>query len=217
MATFAALAGVKLPENDREGKPIIFDSYDMSPVLFGTGKSTAQNLVLLHRERTDARRGPRRQLQVRVQSARRRRRQDRRSRRRHQPWLEGPEKYVATVPQVFDLWQDPQERYDIFMNNYTERTWTLVTINDAIKNLMKTYVQYPPRKLQSEGYTGPITLSGYERFQFVRDVLWPKKGFKFRCRAETSRIDRERPRYLPGPLRRNAGRVKWGTSQQQIS
>ena len=35
----------------------------------------------------------------------------------------GAEKYVATVPQVFDLWQDPQERYDIFMNNFTERTW----------------------------------------------------------------------------------------------
>ena len=40
----------------------------------------------------------------------------------------GPQKYVATVPQVFDLWQDPQERYDLFMNNYTERTWTMVTI-----------------------------------------------------------------------------------------
>ena len=39
MATFAALAGVKLPENDRAGQPIIFDSYDLSPVLFGTGKS----------------------------------------------------------------------------------------------------------------------------------------------------------------------------------
>jgi arylsulfatase A-like enzyme len=39
MATFASLAGVKLPENDREGKPIIFDSYDMSPILFGKGKS----------------------------------------------------------------------------------------------------------------------------------------------------------------------------------
>ena len=25
MATFASIAGVKLPENDREGKPIIFD------------------------------------------------------------------------------------------------------------------------------------------------------------------------------------------------
>ena len=71
----------------------------------------------------------------------------------------GAEKYVATVPQVFDLWQDPQERYDIFMNNYTERTWTMVTFNEAIKELMKTYIKYPPRKLQSEVYTGPITLS----------------------------------------------------------
>ena len=36
------------------------------------------------------------------------------------------------------LWQDPQERYDIFMNNYTERTWTMVSISAAIKDLMKT-------------------------------------------------------------------------------
>ena len=43
MATFAAVAGVKLPENDRDGKPIIFDSYDMSPVLFGTGKSARKS------------------------------------------------------------------------------------------------------------------------------------------------------------------------------
>jgi len=40
--------------------------------------------------------------------------------------VKGGEKYVARVPQVFDLWQDPQERYDLFMNNFTERTWTLV-------------------------------------------------------------------------------------------
>src|SRR3954468_8444810 len=26
----------------------------------------------------------------------------------------GPEKYVATAPQIVDLWADPQERYDIF-------------------------------------------------------------------------------------------------------
>ena len=38
MATFASVAGVKLPDKDREGQPIIFDSYDMSPLLFGTGK-----------------------------------------------------------------------------------------------------------------------------------------------------------------------------------
>jgi hypothetical protein len=40
----------------------------------------------------------------------------------------GAESYVATVPQIFDLWADLQERYDIFMNNYTEHTWTLVTV-----------------------------------------------------------------------------------------
>jgi len=39
MATFASLAGVKLPEKDREDQPTIFDSYDMAPVLLGTGKS----------------------------------------------------------------------------------------------------------------------------------------------------------------------------------
>jgi arylsulfatase len=88
----------------------------------------------------------------------------------------GPEKYVATVPQIFDLWQDPQERYDIFMNNYTEHTWTLVTFNKEIRDLMQTYVKYPPRKPQSEAYTGPITLSAYERFQWVRERL-QKEGF----------------------------------------
>jgi arylsulfatase len=78
---------------------------------------------------------------------------------------------VATVPQVFDLWQDPQERYDLFMNNFTERTWTMVPISAAIMKLMKTYVDYPPRKLQSMGYDGPIELSQYQKFQTVRDAL----------------------------------------------
>ena len=72
---------------------------------------------------------------------------------------------------MFDLWQDPQERYDIFMNNYTERTWTMVTFTEAITGLMKTYVKYPPRKLQSMTYTGPITISNYQKFQWVRDQL----------------------------------------------
>jgi arylsulfatase len=46
-----------------------------------------------------------------------------------------------------------------------------VTISEEIKALMKTYVQYPPRKLQSEVYTGPITISQYERLQNVRELL----------------------------------------------
>ena len=171
MATFAALAGVKLPENDRAGQPIIFDSYDLSPVLFGTGKSPRKEwFYFTENELTPgaARVGNYKAVfnlrgddgaktgGLAVDS--------------NLGW-KGAESYVATVPQVFDLWQDPQERYDIFMNNYTERTWTMITISDAIKKLMATYVKYPPRKLQSESYSGPVTLTNYERFQFIRDQL----------------------------------------------
>jgi arylsulfatase A-like enzyme len=171
MATFASVAGVKLPEKDREGQPIVFDSYDISPVLFGTGKDPRKAwFYFTENELTPGAarvgnykavfnlRGDNGQATggLAVDS--------------NLGW-KGAEKYVATVPQVFDLWADPQERYDIFMNNYTERTWTLVTISAAIKDLMKTYVKYPPRKLQSESYSGPITLSQYQRFQYVRDML----------------------------------------------
>ncbi|HEX3656131.1 MAG TPA: arylsulfatase [Pirellulales bacterium] len=171
LATFASVAGVKLPENDREGKPIYFDSVDMSPVLFGTGKSARKSWFYFteneltpgaarvgHYKAVFNLRGDNGQATgaLAVDS--------------NLGW-KGPDKYVATVPQVFDLWQDPQERYDVFMNNFTEHTWTLVTFNKEITDLMKTYIKYPPRKLQSETYTGPITLSEYQRFKFVREQL----------------------------------------------
>jgi len=171
MATFAKLADVDLPKKDREGQPIIFDSYDMSPVLFGTGKSERNSWFYFTEDELTpgaARvgnykavfnlRGDNGQATggLAVDS--------------NLGW-KGPTKYVATAPQIFDLWQDPQERYDIFMNNYTERTWTLVTISGAIKDLMQTYVEYPPRKLQSMTYTGPVTISNYQKFQWVREQL----------------------------------------------
>ena len=171
MATFASIAHVDLPTKDREGQPIIFDSYDMSPVLFGTGKSKRDSwFYFTENELTPGAvrvgnykavfnlRGDNGQATggLAVDS--------------NLGW-KGPEKYTATVPQIFDLWQDPQERYDIFMNNYTERTWTLVTINEAVRDKMKTYVKYPPRKLQSEVYTGPITLTQYQRLKAVRERL----------------------------------------------
>jgi len=171
MATFAALAGVELPTKDREGQPIIFDSYDMSPVLFGTGKSPRNewfyftenelspgatrlgNYKAVFNLRGDNGQ-PTGGLAVDTNLG----------------W-KGAESYVATIPQIFDLWQDPQERYDIFMSNITERTWTMVPISAAITKLMKTYVEYPPRKLQSMGYDGPIEISNYQKFQYVRDAL----------------------------------------------
>ncbi|PQO27883.1 arylsulfatase [Blastopirellula marina] len=171
MATFAAAAGLKLPEKDREGVPMYFDSLDMTPVLTGEGESARKSwFYFTENELTPgaARVGNYKAVfnlrgddgaptgGLAVDS--------------NLGW-KGADKYVATVPQVFDLYADPQERYDIFMNNFTERTWTMVSIGDAIKDLMKTYVKYPPRKLQSESYSGPITLTEYQRFKYVRESL----------------------------------------------
>lgn len=176
MATFAALAGQDLPENDREGQPIIFDSYDMTPVWTGSGKSDRKdwfyftedeltpgavrvgNFKYVFNLRGDdgAQTGG---LAVDTNLG----------------W-KGAASYVATVPQVFDLLSDPQERYDIFMTTFTESTWAVVPANEAVSDLMKTYVKYPPRKLQSETYSGPITITQYQRFKYVQEAL-EKDGF----------------------------------------
>ncbi len=171
MATFAAVGGVGLPTKDREGQPIIFDSNDLTPVLTGTGKSPRKewfyftenelspgaarvgNYKAVFNLRGDDGAGTG-GLAVDTNLG----------------W-KGAEKYVATVPQIFDLWQDPQERYDLFMNNFTERTWITVPISAAVENLMKTYLQYPPRKMQSMGYDGPVEISQYQQFQWLRDAL----------------------------------------------
>jgi arylsulfatase A-like enzyme len=171
MATFASVAGVKLPERDRANQPIIFDSHDMSPIMFGTGKSTRNEWFYF----TENELSPGAARVGNYKAVFNLRGDDGAATGglavdTNLGW-KGAEKYVATIPQVFDLWQDPQERYDIFMSNITERTWTVVSITESIKQLMKTYVEYPPRKMQSETYTGPITLSNYERFQWVRDSL----------------------------------------------
>ena len=176
MATFANLGGVPLPDKDREGQPIIFDSIDMTPVLLGTGKSKRDTWFYF----TENELTPGAVRSGRFKAVFNMRGDDGQatgalSVDSNLGW-KGQEKYVATVPQVYDLWADPQERYDIFMNNFTEHTWALVTINQVTKDLMKTYVKYPPRKLQSEGYAGPLTLTQYERFKFMRDEL-EKNGF----------------------------------------
>ena len=171
MATFASLAGVKLPEKDRDGKPMTFDSYDMSPVLFGTGKSARNNWFYF----TENELSPGAARVGHYKAVFNLRGDDGQATGglavdTNLGW-KGAEKYVATVPQVFDLLADPQERYDIFMNNFTDHTWTIVPVEMAVKELMETYVKYPPRKLQSMGYDGPIELSKYQKFQYIREAL----------------------------------------------
>ena len=64
----------------------------------------------------------------------------------------------------------------IFMTTFTESTWAVVPANESVSKLMKTYVEYPPRKLQSETYTGPITISKYQLFKSLQGQL-AKEGF----------------------------------------
>ncbi|MBK8176079.1 MAG: arylsulfatase [Rhodospirillales bacterium] len=176
MASFASLAGVELPKKDRDGQPIIFDSYDMTPVWLGSGPSERNSWFYF----TENELSPGAARVGQYKYVFNLRGDDGKATGglavdTNLGW-KGPESYVATVPQVFDLWQDPQERYDIFMTTFTESTWAMVPANVEMQKLMKTYVDYPPRKLQSETYTGPITLSQYERFMNVRDAL-KKEGF----------------------------------------
>jgi arylsulfatase A-like enzyme len=176
MATFASLAGVELPKKDRDGQPMVFDSYDMTPVWLETGKSERKDWFYF----TENELSPGAVRVGQFKYVFNLRGDDGQQTGAlavdtNLGW-KGAEKYVATIPQVFDLWQDPQERYDIFMTNFTESTWAVVPANAAVKALMKTYVDYPPRKLQSETYTGPITLSQYQRFMNIREAL-QKDGF----------------------------------------
>jgi arylsulfatase len=171
MATFSALAGIPLPEKDLEGQPMIFDSYDMSPLLFGTGKwaretwdyftenELAPGAVRWHQYKFVFNlRGDDGQATggLAVDS--------------NLGW-KGAEKYVATVPQIFDLWADPQERYDILMNNFTESTWVAPLMGAEVQRVVKSFLQYPPRKLQSESYSGPITISAFQKFEWIREQL----------------------------------------------
>jgi len=176
MATFASVAGIKLPERDRANVPMVFDSHDMSPILFGTGKSTRNAWFyftedelspgaarIAHYKAVFNLRGDDGAVSggLAVDT--------------NLGW-KGSAKYVATVPQVFDLLADPQERYDIFMSNVTERTWIIPGILGPVKELMESYIKYPPRPLQSEGYSGPITITNFQRLESVREQL-KKQGF----------------------------------------
>jgi len=48
---------------------------------------------------------------------------------------------------------------------------TQARIWQELTKVMTSCVRYPPHKMQSYGYTGPITLSAYERFRWIRDQL----------------------------------------------
>ncbi|MFC4992204.1 arylsulfatase [Rubritalea tangerina] len=178
MATFASLAGLELPKKDREGKPVVFDSYDMTPLLEGKEEDWKRKSWFYFTEQ-ELSPGA---IRVGKWKAVFNLRGDNGAMAGSEaPAAElgwrGPSKYAATVPAIYDLWQDPQERYDVFMNSYTEKTWTLVMFNEAQAQLMKSYEKDEPRKMQSEVYTGPMTIERFRKIEEVKDVL-KKKGIE---------------------------------------
>lgn len=176
MATFAHLAGISLPTEDREGKPTIFDSIDMAPILFGEAEPQRKSWAYFTENELSpgaVRVGPWKAVfNIRGDNGARAGSEAPAS---ELGWR-GPEKYVATVPQVFNLWEDPMERYDIFMTTGRENTWTVPSLMGEAERVVKTYIKYPPRPVQSESYSGPLTLSQYHRFSNVREQL-EKQGF----------------------------------------
>jgi arylsulfatase A-like enzyme len=134
MATFASLAGLELPKEDRDGKPTIFDSCDQTAVLKGTGPSTRDTWYYLIE--TEMLPGAIRFGKWKAVWNLR------------EGWL-GEARYAAEAPELFDLWQDPQERYDIFMAKWTEKTWMIGPIGQKAMALLASYKQFPNRPLQS--------------------------------------------------------------------
>ena len=63
------------------------------------------------------------------------------------------------------------------MNSFTESTWAAPIMGNEIERVMKTFIQYPPRKLQSETYSGPITITAFQKFEWLREQL-KKDGVK---------------------------------------
>jgi len=175
MATFAKLAGVELPTQDREGKPMVFDSYDMLPILFGTGPSE-RNTWYYFTERELApgairvgrlkfvfnMRGDNGAIPGAPSSA------------PQLGWV-GAEKYVATVPEIYDLMMDPQERVNIFMNSQTETTWAAPIMTQQLQKVMESFVKYPPRPVQSDSYAGPMSISRFRTIEQAKKLMEQKK------------------------------------------
>ena len=159
------------PSNNKQPEPIIFDSIDMSNVLFECGKPIRDRWFYF----TEAELSPGAVRIGKFKAVYNLRGDNGALAGSDQPGQElgwrGQLKYVATAPHIYDLWQDPQERYDLFMNSFTEKTWTMIFFNSAISELMETFKQYPPRPLQSETYPGPVTITQFRILQQLNSTF----------------------------------------------
>ena len=85
------------------------------------------------------------------------------------------------------------------MNNFTERTWLGPMVDQGLQKVMKTYIQYPPRKLQSVGYSGPVTISNYQRFEWLRAATEEGRRALGAADGQLDRLQLSGLGDLPGP------------------
>lgn len=166
MATFAGLASVSLPAQDRAGQPTIFDSYDMMPILSGTGKSKRDFWIY----QTEDELAP---GAVRVGKFKAvfnlRGDYPPYTGEEHTGWR-GESKYVAGASRMYDLFQDPGEHYDIAMTNWTEKTWLAPAFSNVVQKLIASYVKYPPRPEQSILLPAHITNGMFQRMEDLKKL-----------------------------------------------
>jgi hypothetical protein len=79
----------------------------------------------------------------------------------------GPGKQAAVVPAIYNLWEDPEERFDVFMAPGCENTWTIPFFSVEMKHVIDTFKQYPPRPLQSEVFEG----LGIDKFRALQKLI----------------------------------------------
>ncbi|MGP4844404.1 arylsulfatase [Marinobacter sp. 1Y8] len=178
MATFAHLGGVELPTEDRDGEPMVFDSFDMAPILFsGVDEDQWQRDFWLYFTETELMPGAIRLDQWKAVFNQRG--DNGATAGSEGPAAElgwrGPAQYSAVVPQLYNLWEDPQERYDIFMTSGRENTWAQPFFAEKLEAVAKSYQEYPPRALQSDAYSGPMTINRFRAVQAVKKEL-DKRG-----------------------------------------
>jgi len=153
MATFATLAGLTVPTADRDGVPTMFDSCDQTALLRGEGPSTRDHWFYM--TETELIPGAVRVGKWKaIWNIR-------------EGW-KGEREYTNIAPELFDLWNDPGERYDRFMNGWAEKTWQAPQMGAKALSLLPTYQQYPNRELQTAGLSGAVF--GAEDAQVMQQV-----------------------------------------------
>jgi arylsulfatase len=166
MATFASLASIPMPTLDRAGKPIIFDSYDLTPILLSTGKS--KRTFWIYQTEDELSPGAVRLGKFKAVFNLRGdyppfAQED------HSGWR-GESKYVATAFRLYDLWQDPGEHYDVTMTNWTEKTWMGPAMGEVIKNLISSYIKYPSRPEQTVLTPAHVTNDQFRNMETLKQL-----------------------------------------------